>query len=195
MPVTQAPYTLIEGIDTVHVTEIRATNLPMQLNQTGVTLSVTVDTKKIKIKPFATLQHTEIKDYAASNSMPGVLPGAVDIYAGKGTHSTLKSTPALYGGGIIDYKIAGKVNLTVSSYYYTKQEQTHLTNVLYQDGIRGIDHLPGKWLLNASITYEPVKGLQLNCTGKNLLHQTAHEFFYTDKTPFMILGGCTWQLP
>lgn len=192
--VTQVPYTLIEGIDTMHVTEIKATNLPMQLSQTGLTISVTINTKKIKIKPFATLQHTQITDYAASINMPGVTPGAVDIYSGIGTHSTLKSTPALYGGGVIDYKIAPKVNITVSNYYYTKQDYYHLSNLVYNDGIRGIDHLPGKLILNANISYEPVKGLQLSCTGKNLLNQTAHEFFYTDKTPLMIVGGCTWQL-
>jgi iron complex outermembrane receptor protein len=101
--INQAPYTLLNGIDTLHVTEIKATNLPMQLNQAGLTFSVTVNTKKIKIKPFATFQHTQIIDYAASINMPGVTPGAVDIYSGIGTRSTLKSTPALYGGGMIDY--------------------------------------------------------------------------------------------
>ncbi|AEW00012.1 hypothetical protein A4D02_25005 [Niastella koreensis] len=192
--IIQAPYTLLAGIDTIHVTEIRATNLPMQLNQAGLTFSLTIDTKKIKIKPFATLQHTQIKDYAISNVMPGVIPGAADIYSGIGTKRTLKSTPALYGGGIIEYKIAPKVNFAVSSYYYTKQDYYHISNIIYHDGIRGIDHLQGKLIMNAAISYEPVKGLVLNCSGKNLLNQTAHEFFYTDKTPFMVMGGCTWQL-
>jgi len=194
MAVMQAPYTLLEDIDTIHVTEIKATNLPMQLSQTGLTFTVTIDTRKIKIKPFATLQHTQIKDYATSNLMPGVVPGAADIYSGMGTHSTLKSTPTLYGGGVIDYKVTPKVNFAVSSYYYTRQDYYHMTNILFHDGIRGIDHLPGKLIMNASISYEPVKGLQLSCTAKNLLNQTAHEFFYTDKTPFMVMGGCTWQL-
>lgn len=192
--VIQAPYTLIEDIDTIHVTEIKATNLPMQLSQTGLTFSVTIDTRKIKIKPFATLQHTQIKNYAASNLMPGVMPGAVDIYSGIGTHSTLKSTPTLYGGGVIDYKVTPEVNIAVSSYYYTKQDYYHISNLLFHDGIRGIDHLQGKLIMNASISYEPVKGLQLSCAAKNFLNQTAHEFYYTDKTPFMIMAGCIWQL-
>ncbi|MBO9203931.1 MULTISPECIES: TonB-dependent receptor plug domain-containing protein [Niastella] len=199
--ITQMPYTMITGIDTIHITEVKATNLPMQLDQTGLTFSVTVNTKKLKIKPFATLQRTQIVDYAASINMPGVVPNIVpgtvpgdDIYSGIGTHSTLKSTPALYGGGVIDYKIAPNINITVNSYYYTKQDYYHLTNLVYNDGVHGIDHLRGKLILNASISYEPVKGLQLCFSGKNLLNQTAHEFFYTDKTPFMVMGGCTWQL-
>jgi iron complex outermembrane recepter protein len=192
--VKQIPYDLINGVDTINVTEIRATNLPMQLDQAGLTFSVTASIERINIKVFTTWQQTQIKDYAASNDMPGATPGAADIYSGIGTRSVLKSTPALYGGGVIDYRLSSKVNINISSYYFTKQEYYHISNVLYKDGVRGIDQIPGKIIMNANISYEPVKGLQLYCTAKNLLNQTAHEFYYTDKTPFMVMGGFTWQL-
>ena len=32
------------------------------------------------------------------------------------------------------------------------------------------------------------------CAGKNLLNQTTREFFYTDKVPFMFMGGISYQL-
>jgi iron complex outermembrane receptor protein len=106
----------------------------------------------------------------------------------------LKSTPALYGGGTIDYKLFPKANINISSYYFTGQEYYHLSNILFNDGVRGIDHIPGKVIVNATLSYEPVKGLQLYCSGKNLGNQHSREFFYTDKIPFMLIGGVTWQL-
>ncbi|HEY8894811.1 MAG TPA: hypothetical protein VIM79_08340, partial [Niastella sp.] len=171
-----------------------STNLPMRLEQTGLTFTVTINTNRLKIKPFATLQHTQIKDYAAANIMPGVIPGVPDIYSGIGNRSTLKSTPALFGGGTIDYKLSRKANINISSYYYTRQEYNHLSNILFNDGIRGIDHIPGKVIMNATISYEPVKGLQLYCSGKNVGNQRSREFFYTDRTPFMLMGGISYQL-
>jgi iron complex outermembrane receptor protein len=187
------PFTMIAGPDTIHVMPLMSDNLPMRLEQTGITVSMTIGTEKLKIKPFATLQHTEIKDYVASDEMPG--GGAVDIYSGLGSRSTLKSTPALFGGGTIDYRLGRKVNININSYYFTKQVYYHVTNLVFNDGVRGIDHIAGKLIVNANISYQPVKGLQVFCTAKNLLNQTAHEFYYTDKVPFMLLGGFSYQLP
>jgi hypothetical protein len=42
---------------------------------------------------------------------------------------------------------------------------------------------------------EPVNGLQVFCAGKNLLNQNAREFYYTDKVPFMLMSGFSYQLP
>lgn len=189
-----SPYDLLYGTDTVKLWPIMTTNLPMQLKQSGVTLSVTVNTRKLKIKPFVTWQQTIIKDFVPSFIMPGVAPGVVDIYSGIGNSSVLNSTPAVYGGGTVDYKIARKVNINLSSYFFTKQEYYHISGMLLNNGSKGTDHLPAKFILNANISYEPVKGCTLFCTGKNLLGKTAREFYYTDKIPFMLMGGFSYKL-
>jgi iron complex outermembrane receptor protein len=193
LQVTHRPIEMIVAADTINMTPIMTTNLPMRLTQSGITVSVTVNTRRFKIKPFVTWQQTIIKDYAASFLMPEVAPGATHIYSGMGTSSVLNSTPALFGGGTLDYKITRKVNVNVSSYFFTKQEYHHISALLLNNG-QGTDHLPGKFILNANISFEPVKGLQLFCTGKNLLSQTAREFYYTDKVPFMLMGGFSYQL-
>lgn len=194
LQVLHKPVNMIVAADTISMMPIMATNLPMRLEQTGITVAVTINTSRLKIKPFATLQHTQIKDYAVANTMPDIAPGAVNIYSGTGTRSALKSTPALFGGGTVDYKVGRKVNMNINSYFFTKQEYYHLSNILFNDGVHGIDQIRGKVIVNANISYEPVKGLQLHCTAKNFLNQNTREFFYTDKTPFQLLGGITYQL-
>src|SRR5581483_9365691 len=194
LQVLQKPYEMVAGPDTITRQLIRTTNLPMQLEQNGITVSLTINTNRFKIKPFATWQHTTIKNYAPSNSMADAGTGQADIYSGIGNRSTLQSTPALYGGGTIDYKPFPKTNINISSYYFTHQVYYHIDNLLIHDGVHGIDHIPGKLIVNANISYEPVTGLRLYCSGRNLLNQTSHEFYYTDKVPFMLVGGITYQL-
>jgi iron complex outermembrane receptor protein len=188
------PYDIVYGADTVKFSPIMTTNLPMRLQQSGVTVSVTIDARKLKIKPFVTWQQTIIKDFVRSYLMPNVVPGTADIYSGIGNSSVLNSTPAWYGGGTVDYKIARKINVNLSSYFFTKQEYHHISAILLNNG-QGTDHLPGKFILNANVSYEPVKGLMLFCSGKNLLNQTAREFYYCDKTPVMLMGGFSYKLP
>lgn len=188
MQVVQDPIISIAGADTINMIRIMATNLPMRLEQTGITLSVTVNTRRFKIKPFATWQRTRLKDYEAptlSNNSPD---------AGIGNRSTLKSTPALFGGGTVDYKLFRTMNININGYYYTRQTYNHVSGMMFNDGKHGVDHIPGKFILNANISYEPVKGLQLHCAFKNLLNQSSREFFYTDKAPFMLIGGLSYQL-
>lgn len=188
-------FDMIVGPNTINMTPLMTTNLPMRLEQSGMTVSVTINMRRLKLKPFATWQQTIIKDYVASDVMPDVVPGATDIYAGIGNRSVLNSTPALYGGGTVDYKIARKVNFNLSSYFFTKQEYHHISAILLNNGTQGTDHLPGKFILNANVSYEPVKGFTLYCAGKNLLNSTAREFYYTDKVPFMLMGGFSYKLP
>lgn len=195
LQVYHKPYDIFYGPDTIKMSPIMTTNLPMRLEQSGITVSVTVDIHRLKIKPFATWQQTIIKDFVASDLMPGVVPGATDIYAGMGNRSVLNSTPALYGGGTIDYKPARKVNINLSSYFFTKQEYHHISAILLNNGTKGTDHLSGKFIMNANVSYEPVKGFTLYCAGKNLLNQTAREFYYTDKIPVMLMGGFSYKLP
>ncbi|MCS3799673.1 TonB-dependent receptor plug domain-containing protein [Niastella sp. OAS944] len=189
------PYDIIYGADTVNMSPIMTTNLPMQLNQTGVTVSVTIDVRKLKIKPFVTWQQTIIKDFVASDLMPNVVPGATDIYSGIGNSSVLNSTPALYGGATVDYKLARKLNVNLSTYFFTKQEYHHISGILLNNSVQGTDRIAGKFILNANVSYEPVKGLMLFCAGRNLLNQTVREFYYTDKVPLMLMGGFSYKLP
>jgi iron complex outermembrane recepter protein len=172
---------------------IVSTDLPLHLHQYGATASASWTSGKLQIKTFVTVQQTKALDYFASNMMPA--PGRpVNIYSGMGTEQTLKSTPAVFGGAALNYTPAEKLNINISSYYYSKQSYQHLSSILLNDNIRGRDRIPGKLLLNANLTYEPAPGLRLFCSAKNILNKKSREFFGTDAVPFMMLGGIGFEL-
>jgi iron complex outermembrane receptor protein len=197
VPVQSHPVIELDGTDTVHETPIISTNLPLELTQRGITVSVSYGSGELQVKPFMTLQQTRTKNYAPFINTPDDgLPGAEqnNIYSGIGKEAILKSTPAVFGGASVNYVLSSKINLNMSSYYYSAQTYYHLSNILFNDGIRGIDHINAKLLINANVLYEPVKGLHLFCTGKNILNDKSREFFRTDDIPFMLLAGVHYEL-
>lgn len=194
--VTGRPYIKLNGTDTIQIIPIRSTNLPMELYQRGLTVSVTYTSRKWRVNPFATWQHTEATNYAPFINTPDAgTPNAMqnNIYSGMGTKEELKSTPRLFGGASVNYMIAPKVNVNLSAYYYSSQTYYHLSNILFNDGVRGIDHIDAKLLVNANISYEVTKRLKLSCSGKNLLNDKSREFFGTDDVPFMLMGGINYE--
>ncbi|MBS1606381.1 MAG: TonB-dependent receptor [Bacteroidetes bacterium] len=196
-PVQGRPFTRLQGVDTVTVIPLRTTNLPLRVHQIGGTVSLHWKPGQFDINPFFTLQHTEILDFAPYANTPDAgTPNSLqeNIYSGMGSKRSAQSTPAFYGGWTVNYKVSERVNLNMSAYVYTGQVLFQVANVVYNDGSRGVDHIPGKAILNASVVYSPAKGLRLFCTGKNLLNENYREFFKTDAIPFMALAGLRYDL-
>ena len=194
--VNDRPYIKLSGADTIQVIPVRSTNLPMQLHQRGLTVSVTYTNRKWRINPFATWQHTQVTNYSPFINTPDAgTPGAAqnNIYSGMGTKTALNSTPTLFGGASVSYMIVPKLNVNLSTYYYSSQTYYHLSNILFNDGVRGIDHINAKLIVNANVSYEPVKRLKLSCSAKNLLNDKSREFFRTDAVPFMLVGGMNYE--
>lgn len=199
--VTSATYEKFSGGDTIMVVPLVPTNLPAKLLQQGVTLSFHYKSDKLQIKPFITLQRSVIKDYSIYFNTPDAKadpiqndPARNNIYSGIGTTSKLESTPAVFGGGSINYTPDSKFSINMNAYYYSSQTYYHISNVIFNDGVRGIDHINSKLILNASLSYEPVKGLRLFGSGKNLLNKTSREFFMSDDIPFSLLAGISYEL-
>ena len=129
--------------------------------------------KKISDKYLCNHSKTRAANYAPSINTPDAeIPGADtnNIYSAMGTHVTLKSTPAVFGGAPINYALTSKLNFNLSAYYYSAQIYQHISNLIFNDGIRGIDHIPAKLILNANVSYEAVAGLHIFCSGKNILN-------------------------
>jgi iron complex outermembrane receptor protein len=185
--VTDEMFTRTEGPVTIREFPIRATNLPLRVHQQGVTFSLNYTSGRFQVKPFVTLQRTRLKHFAPYNTAPGV--SNQNIYSGMGTTTKHEATPALFGGGSVNYTPGSKININVSSYFFTGQSYHHLSNVLFHDGVRGIDRISGKMIVNASISFEAIKNLHLFVNGKNLLNDRSREFFKADEVPCMILGG------
>jgi iron complex outermembrane receptor protein len=195
IPVYGVPNFQLNGTDTIIVVPVMSTNLPLQLQQLGATVSLIYSSKKLQIQPFITLQKTRAKNYAPFINTPdAATPDAAknNIYSGMGTTETLKSTPAVFGGFSANYTLNSKINFNTTGYYYSSQIYLHLSNILFNDGIRGIDHIPAKLILNASVSYEAANNLHLFITAKNILDNKSREFFKTDDVPFMLFGGINY---
>jgi iron complex outermembrane recepter protein len=104
-----------------------------------------------------------------------------------------KGTPAVFGGASFNWLPVPKLNFNLSTYYYTAQTYYHASNIVFNDGIRGIDHINAKLIINTSIAYEAAKGLHLFCSGKNMLNDKSREFFRSDSAPFMLMGGINYE--
>jgi iron complex outermembrane receptor protein len=186
--VSMLPVKELRGTDTIMVTAVRSTNLPLELLQNGVTASIWWKFKKLQLKPFITVQKTNAENYYPSNSI-----SEPSIYAGMGSTQTLESTPTVYGGMSVNYEPLSFININVNSYYYSEQTYGHLTYLIFNDGVRGIDHIPSKLIVNTSISYQPCKGLHIFGSGKNILNNKSREFFRTDEVPATFFAGMNYE--
>ena len=198
--VSSGSYIEMKGTDTLQVVPIIPFNLPLKLRQLGITVSFIYNTVKLQVKPFVTFQQSRAQNFAPFLNTPDAPASFIqsnpiqnNIYSGMGTTKTLSSTPAVFGGTDISYLIVPEVNFNLGAYYYTNQTYYHASNVVFNDGIRGIDHIPAKLILNATFSYEPLKGLHLSCSAKNLLNQNTREFFRSDAVPFMLMAGVNYE--
>jgi len=194
-------YTKLNGPDTIDVIPIRPVNLPLTVGQFGITASLTFTTIKWQLKPFVTWQQSKARNYAPFNNTPDAEPGVVqanpaqnNIYSNMGSVMELTGAPAVFGGVTGNYRITPKLNANLNTYFYGNQTITHAYNILFNDGVRGIDHIPAKLIINATVSYEALKGLRFFGTAKNLLNDQSREYFHTDIAPFLLLSGVSFEL-
>ncbi len=198
--VTNGSYLQMIGTDTLQVLPIIPTNLPLILKQNGITVSLIYSSKKLQVKPFVTWQKSRLTNYALFFNMPDAAPSSIqdnpvenNIYSGNGVSQALKSTPVVFGGADVDYLIIPKLKVNLNAYYYAGQTYYHATNIIFNDGVRGIDHIDAKLILNALVSYEAVKGLFISCGAKNILGNASREFFHADTVPFTLMAGIHYE--
>ncbi len=191
--ITGAEYQYAQGVNTVTELPLVSTNLPLTFHQQGATLSFAYSTKELQVKPFITIQHSRIRNYAPYHNTPDAGLGPNNMYSGMGTVYTHKSTPSVYGGASVNYVPDDKLNINLNGYFYSRQTYHHLANVLLNDGIRGIDTIKAKVILNASVSYEAVEKLHVFVSAKNILNQRYREFYRSDAVPFRLFGGIMYE--
>ncbi|HYG18449.1 MAG TPA: TonB-dependent receptor [Ohtaekwangia sp.] len=176
-------------------------NIPLSVRQAGVSLSMTIVVDKFQVKPFVTFQNTTLKDYSPhftmSNAAPaaenGFDPAINNVNSGIGTERDHKFTPKAYGGAYINYSLSAKFNINMNAYWFSQQTFYQGDNIRYNDGIRGVQHIDGKVILNARLSYKPVNQLNVFVTVKNLLGDKSVEFYQSDETSMMVVGGVNFN--
>jgi iron complex outermembrane receptor protein len=167
-------------------------NIPTTATQRGVTLSVNyVPNEKIQFKPFITLQKTETKDLPSAYIDPSAVPFPITY-----SNSTHQYTPGSFGGFYLNYKPVAKFNINLNGYYFAKQSQydaswseTDKTTAQYAQG-----QIKAKFMLNAKVSYEVAKGLNVYVNARNLFGSSSREFYGTDQTAGLYLLGLSYNL-
>lgn len=186
-----SPVVRVQGVDTILTMPLKATNLPMQISQQGITISVNYSARSLQVKAYGTIQQTKLKDYVEYTSIPGQ---PVDMNQFQGQVTRHRSTPAVFGGTTINYLLNPKMNINLAAYYNAAFTYSHLSKTVFNDGVRGIDRMDSKLLLNLTLSYEALKGLHVFCSGKNLMNEYSEEFYHTDRVPVRFMAGFNYEL-
>jgi iron complex outermembrane receptor protein len=168
----------------------------------GTSISMTVVVDKFQIKPFVTFQKTTLEDYSPYFGISTASPAAKNnfdpannnVNSGIGTEKNHEFTPKAYGGAHINYSMSSKFNFNLSTYWFSKQTYYYQDNIEFNDGVRGVGNIEGKAIVNAKVSFAPVKGLSIFVNGKNLLGKKSVEYYLGDATPMMVLGGVSFDL-
>ncbi len=177
--------------------------LPLKSIQRGVTLSANYLLGKVQIKPFVSMQKTDLLNYSPWGHMPDASPSfgmspnndpsTQNIYSGMGSRMDHKFTPKFYGGGFINWNVNKKLNVNLNTYWFSKQTFYHSDNLNEQYKLVnpeiGVGRIDPKVLINASIQYSPIEMVTLNVTCKNLFNNDSREFYTGDQMGSMIMAG------
>jgi iron complex outermembrane receptor protein len=190
-----------ENFPVVVATNLTIENIPLKVEQQGTSISLTIVVNRFQIKPFVTLQKTTLKDYSKYFSSDAAEPSATNHFdpanynmnTGLGLETNHKFTPKAYGGAHINYLISSKFNFNLNTYWFSQHTFYQRDNTAYNDGVRGVENIKGKAIVNAKVVYTPVKAISVFINGKNLLGNKSIEYYQGDATPLMILGGVSFD--
>jgi iron complex outermembrane receptor protein len=164
----------------------QVTNLPTSAVQYGTTLSLNfVASENLQIKPFITVQHTRTYDLPSAFATASVNPGLTY------SSSTHKSTPAVYGGYYVNYRLAARWNINMNGYYFSAQRQYDQSD---PTGVSPYGHISGKVLVNAKLNWSATKQLSLFANARNAFNSSAREIFGTDHINGIYLVGASFSL-
>ncbi len=168
-------------------------NVPTKATQIGTTISVNfVASEKLQFKPFITLQKTETKDLASSYFDPTIIPVSY-------SDSKHGYTPGSYGGFYFNYRPIAKFNINLSGYYFSNQNQYDKSQYNSQTGAQlepqyANGQIKGKFMMNAKVSYEIVKNLNVFANARNLFASSSREFYAADQTAGLYTGGLTYNV-
>jgi iron complex outermembrane receptor protein len=145
-----------------------------------------------QLSRLGTLQAAGLKmTYKSSN--PDIQNGAIADSLLVSNQSN-QATPDLYGGFAIDFSPFKKVDIYLSSYFYSKHSivMNRKEYTVSQGYWRGFDIDP-KFLLNLKVSYKVWKENSVFFNARNLLNNSRHEFAYADKIKGTYMVGMNFN--
>jgi iron complex outermembrane receptor protein len=176
-------------------------NITVYAKQWGGTLAANIIAGSWQLKPYITLQKTMLYDYSEYAYSPeapplpanNYNPALYNIYSGVGTKIKHTATPSCYGGAYINWNTSRRLNINLNPWFYSSHTERHISNLTYKDGIRGIENIKGKLMLNAAISWLITNKLTLSLTGRNCFNNGSREFYKADSPALMVFGGAHFE--
>lgn len=155
--------------------------LPITAHQLGLTASVNwVPNKQWQVRPFVTLQSSKLRNFDYYNSPQFSAPAE--------KHA---STPAFFGGWFVNYAPLSRLNLSTTSYFFSKHTLYDQQDMSFENKEGEIS---GKLLLNARASYRLFDKLNVFAGAKNLLNQDTREYYGTDRIGSSYFAGLSYNL-
>lgn len=149
-------------------------DIPTTASQVGTTLSLNfVPNDKIQIKPFVTLQKTELQKVYSDYTLAATL-----------SDKDHKTTPAIYGGYYANIKASSKLNININGYYFTEQTDSNIS----------ASKVAGNFILNTKVSYHITPSLNVFVNGRHIAGNDSREFYGGDKIKGLLLGGLSFSM-
>lgn len=170
-------------------------DLPHVAIQSGLTLSLSYIDKNFWFKPFITYQNTRIKNYSYiyateefTNLYPDLVPNLAFSLENQ-SEVDHESTPSFYGGFYLNYKLLGKLNFNINSYFTSNQimrRDLGEGDNFYETGSRIITNFRVGYDLNRQST--------MFFSIRDLSNSSDAEYYYTDPIQTMFFFGINYEL-
>jgi iron complex outermembrane receptor protein len=160
-------------------------NIPTKAIQQGMTFSVNyIPGDKFQIKPFVTIQKTEVNDMPSSYKSAAIDPTLTYI------DREHRHTPSIYGGYFINYKPSAKFNVNLNGYYFTAHHQYDELEATANES----NNIEATFLVNAKVNWAVTDHFNVFLNARNAFNKQQREFYGADKTGGLYLAGASFNL-
>ncbi|KER09941.1 MAG: hypothetical protein HY22_08070 [[Candidatus Thermochlorobacteriaceae] bacterium GBChlB] len=162
---------------------VKFENTEQRVSQLGATLALTVvPSSQVRVQGFVTVQQTRSTDFSYANPTPlGT--------SFRDSSFTNGATPTAYGGLIVNYRPVPRLNLNVSSYFYSAQTLSLTSTGVTDNASLNQFTIDANVLVNAAVSYEALSGVRVFLNGRNLLGGGRRQFGFADVIQTQVLGG------
>lgn len=167
------------------------TNLPVKIQQMGLTLSCDFEWSKFYFKPFITFQQSKLQNFSPYLITPGVNS---EKNIEKTVDTTHLATPKFFGGIVLNYQVSDRINIHLSPYFLGKSTYFYLKSVRNLNAPQYSTDIPAQILLNAKIGYQIDKRLNLFVNVRNLFSNKNYQHFHTDRIQASYLVGFNFEM-
>lgn len=164
-------------------------NVPTTASQLGTSISLNfIPNAKWQIKPFITLQSTETQKLADNYVQPGLSDDQVGTGFPAVTYSDSKHryTPSAYGGFYVNFRPSERVNINLNGYYLGAQT--------WHRSVSEDVETSGQFIVNAKVSYEVVKQLNVYLNGRNVLNNENPQFLGGDQLGGLYMAGLSYNM-